>query len=245
MKKTNSKLVLTIELVLIVVGLVFSTIGLVQSMTSDLPGTQEPTGEMQDIAEMPDVEPAEGEAPDGENPDGEMPPAGENPDGEMAPEQNGAPMAAPTSTLSYIIAYVVPILIYLLLAVYVLVEYRKPHGNLLRVTMLAYALMLAIWSAAQGESAGCVYILPCTSVIIAYLSGRLNKIKKNVWWAAVAALFLIGYGIMQITMAEVEFNVLKCAHALGALLQWVTLMLAYFSRFEEHKQAGAGETPAA
>jgi len=241
--KLNKKLILTIELILIISGLVLSCIGAINSLSNDMPGMSEP--EMPAAANAPFDEalmPAEGGVPNpGERPEaikpGMEPPAEPGmPFNDMRKQQGGG------DSFSFAIVYTVPIIVYVLMLVYVLVEYRKPHGNLLRITMLVYAFMLAIWSAAQGSNAGCVYVLPCTAVIAAYVSGRLNKIKKNVVWIAIAAVCLIGYGILQTGMLELEsYGILQFSYCFGVLLQWITLALAYFSRYEEHVLAGQEE----
>jgi len=182
----------------------------------------------------------EGEAPMATAPEGEEPPAG----GGMMPIELNMPQGVEDS-ISFTIVYIVPVVVFILLLVYVLVEYKKPHGNLLRETMLFYAFSLAIWSVAQGDNAGCVYVLPCTAVIVAYLSGRLNKIKKNTVWIAIAGAFLLGYGILQTAMLDTgSYGILQFSYCFGVLLQWITLALAYLSRYEEHVQAGQEAVPA-
>jgi len=255
-KKSKAFLILSVALILF--GLVMSVIGI--GTTLQLFGNFTPAEQEQPVT---DLQPQGGTAPapaDGNAPapaDGNAPaPADGNApapaDGTApAPADGAAPAEAPApadgesdvgaeilSSFSFILTHVVPFIVYAALAVYVVVYYRKPHGNLLRYTMLFYALMLTIWSLSQdANDTSCAYILPVAAVLVGYLSGRLNKIKKNVWWMGVVAVLLLCYGILGFAVSDISF-LGKLSYAFSALLEWLALCFAYLSRFDKHKQAG-------
>ncbi len=248
--KKNNKAILAILLILIIAGLALACIGAIKSLSMGLPGITKPEQiEGMETIGMDTAQPMPDQAGNS-NPTDAAEPNPSAVEGEEPPAENGEPINdinmshGAGDAFSFAIVYIVPILIYILLLIYVLMEYKRPHGNLLRVTLLIYAFMLAVWAAAQGENAGCIYVLPCTTVIVAYLSGRLNKIKKNIVWFSIAAAFLIGYGILQTVMVGVEtYGIMQISYCFGAFLQWITLALAYFSRYKEHKEAGLMDAP--
>jgi len=102
---------------------------------------------------------------------------------------------------SFCILYVIEIVMYLLICFYAFVGYKKPHGNLLRYLMFAFGLMLIsriyVCSFFLHELT-CLIFYGVSIALIAYISGRLNKIEKNRFLAVLVLLLLCHCGHAQL-----------------------------------------------
>ena len=80
-------------------------------------------------------------------------------------------------------------------------------------------------------------ILMIASVLIAYMSGRLNRIDQNrIIMIVVGVLFAIS--IVMMGIIHEEFSWVSFIRSLSLPICWAALCLAYTARFEEHKIAG-------
>jgi len=122
---------------------------------------------------------------------------------------------------------------------YVLFGYKKPHGNLLRYLMLAYAVTLGINLAAFPTSFTQLdLILSIASLMfIPYIAGRLNKIKQNkVLIPVVFALLIVSEMVYLVDFESPSF--LIYVRTFGQAMEWFAISAAYFVRYKEHKEAG-------
>lgn len=133
---------------------------------------------------------------------------------------------------------------YLLVFYYGLRGFRKPHGNMARYLMLLLAAVTAASILMQLDAQIVPWQVVLSSnlaaVFMGYMAGRLHKTKTNRYLGIFVTLLLLvrcfwpmehqdPYGIVGF------FYVLdRCT----ALFTWLTIVLVYFFRFREHKQAG-------
>ena len=133
-----------------------------------------------------------------------------------------------------------------LIAFYAFFGYKKPHGNMLRTTLFLFGTFVFVngvipISGMEGTreilfrlSAG------ATTLLIGYISGRLDRIKKNV-------ILMILVGILLLAGQVIIFSRLPALHvgevigALTPVTMWTALTIAYVARYEEHKAAGLAD----
>ena len=94
---------------------------------------------------------------------------------------------------------------YILVAFYALIGYKKPHGNILKYTLFAFVLLCMYEFLMPGRPAtsNIEYIanacIGLASVLIAYMSGRLNRVDQNkVIMSVVGVLFVASIEIKSI-----------------------------------------------
>lgn len=142
-----------------------------------------------------------------------------------------------------LLEYIVTIIIFVLILVYAIFGYKKPHGNMLRWTMLLYAALriIAIAGLAEAQIDSKIIVLAVSglsALCVGYMSGRLNKGEKNLYWLYIAgALELIGI----IIMLPNATNFLEGVAMFTSLFAIIALFGAYYARYDEHKNAGAEE----
>lgn len=164
---------------------------------------------------------------------------------------------------------------YLLVLYYALLGYKKPHGNMLRYTMLFFAILiiflLVVDPALKSSSAqplppdsaeGIADIAPdgaipappaddaetgepvpyaksisfglacLAAVLIAYVAGRLNKIKTN------RVLILIAGAMLLARCFVSDFHAGKMPANANEFNMWLAMAMSYLCRYQQHKEAG-------
>lgn len=117
--------------------------------------------------------------------------------------------------------------------------YNIPHGNVMRVCLLAYACLFAVDIYFLGQSlAPFAKIAILASVVIAaYMAGRLLKKTRNIIsFVVVLALQIVG----QLT-AGPSADAHVTALYWSEIALWCAMGLIYIARFESHIQAGKAE----
>ena len=139
---------------------------------------------------------------------------------------------------------IIPVLIdYICILIYGFVGYKKPHGNLLRYLMMLCALNIACEAIYRIERYGktYAYALVTAALVIIFISGRLDKIKKNAW-LTVLALVIIALGLIVGTIhLKNGFSFISLVKHAGPFVQWVGISGIYFARYAEHKEAGLAD----
>lgn len=134
-----------------------------------------------------------------------------------------------------VLSQILVIVIFVLIFVYSFIGYKKPHGNMLKWTMLLYAVLRVI-AAAQVTDKAFVVALPSLSALcVAYMCGRLNKKEKNLYCLYVAGALELISAIIMVTSATDFIGGLA---AFTPLFGLIALFGAYFANFEAHKEAG-------
>ena len=122
--------------------------------------------------------------------------------------------------------------------------YREPHGNLVRYLMLIFAVYVAASAIPESflRNAPWPILLSASfaAMSISYMAGRLNKIKKNRYVAALSLLLLLVRCLwfLENPGATALDAVLFVLERCQALFMWMTVVLIYFLRYREHAEAG-------
>ena len=136
--------------------------------------------------------------------------------------------------------------------VYLLIDYSRPHGNLLKYTLLlfgVYAGLSAIFTITFSYVAWlCIAVLlMLVAVGSAYMAGKLGHLEKSKILFILNGIFLLAasvISVVSIAAAGEQIYVGFILAKINPLLIWAALGIAYTSRYEEHKQAGIEEDAA-
>ena len=128
-------------------------------------------------------------------------------------------------------------------ALYVFWLYKMPHGNMLKYAMLLSALSIVVHSVLAIYQHGDMPVEAFPPILAAcllfYVAGRLNRIDQNKYLLPIVALVLLVSCIIEWTQFSTDANILsKCIKAPRHFISVLILMIAYFVRYKEHKEAG-------
>jgi len=149
-------------------------------------------------------------------------------------------------TIAILILVVAACIEHVFVIYYVLSGYKKPHGNMLRYLMLAYAVTLGINLAVfPAFFTQLDLILSVASLmLIPYIAGRLDKTNQNkVLIPLVFVLLIISEAVYLIDLPSP--SILIYVRTFGQALEWFAISAAYFVRYKEHKEAGLEDAPKA
>lgn len=151
---------------------------------------------------------------------------------------------------------IISVLMYALVIFYCVYGYKIPHGDLMKYVFLVFAFETAFLTSYYGitnpattETAliGTAYSVTmfASSVMIAFMAGRLNRIKENEALGFMALILLVIAGTITAFVLPVitsgEFNASTIVMPFTQAILWGSLFLAYSIRFEMHKRAGRKE----
>jgi len=138
-----------------------------------------------------------------------------------------------------------------LIAIYAIWGYKKPHTNLLRNLFFVYAFALVAASLTDAilESYVSSTLYAVAAVLVAFMSGRLHKFLRNIWnifvtiGLLVKAIFISTTSILEMLVSI--FSNLNVVFAVSTLFctvfTYIALVLVYHVRFKEHKLVGVLE----
>jgi len=117
---------------------------------------------------------------------------------------------------------------------YVIFGYKRPHGNILKYTILIYSvvhLIILYTVVLLGETWRAV-LNTIIIAVLCYIIGRLHRVKQNIILMGIVTVlmvivFIIGFVERKSTLG-----------ALTLLIIWLDICVAYFLRYKEHKEAG-------
>ena len=120
--------------------------------------------------------------------------------------------------------------------------YKKPHGNMVRYLLLILAFYIAASVIVLVERWDVHWIIFAASnfaaVLIGYMAGRLNKVKKNIVVAIIVSVLLLVKSFWPIQGVDLNVYSLFVLDRTMPIFMWITVGLIYFFRYSEHKQAG-------
>ena len=144
--------------------------------------------------------------------------------------------------------------LFIAVAYYAIAGYKKPHGDLLRCVFLVFSAknfvaiisdILFLTEHSEFSQLGIILgiILRGISIILtAYVSGRLDKVKKNaVPLAIVLISHLANVLLWYFMFYRVECSVFEILYISTSLIFCIDLIIAYVLRYREHKQAGLAD----
>ncbi len=122
--------------------------------------------------------------------------------------------------------------------------YKKPHGNMLKYTMLLFAFTVAYSSCRAvflyGDGFADLFTGVLAAGAICYVAGRLNRIERNrILMPIIALVLLVDFLLDVICAPEAPF--LQHVSAARFFVTFLTLCCAYFTRYQEHKEAGLAD----
>jgi len=136
---------------------------------------------------------------------------------------------------------------YILIVLYFLKFYKKPHSNSLRYILFFLALVTAYNGLSYKPISDMfAYALITTSLIIAFVSARLNKFNQNRWillFGFILLLFGTIYCISTIPSDLVDSyssfeKTMYLLSFINPILQYTCISLSYLARCYRHIQAG-------
>ena len=122
--------------------------------------------------------------------------------------------------------------------------YHKPHGNMVRWLVLILAVFVAgsVLTQIERFSAAWPIILSNDLAILAmgFLAGRLHKVEKNKYITVFVSLMLLirCFWFLEHPGMSGADAVLFVLDRCQPIFMWLTLLLIYFYRYAEHKEAG-------
>ena len=139
---------------------------------------------------------------------------------------------------------IVSFIVFALIYFYTLYGYRLPHGNLMRYTMLLFAVLLGLMfnSAFMSEFVRGAIIV-CVA-LIAFMSGRLHKQQDCKTIILIVFLILLGDGLLSLILTTPEYldivgrDFWSIGVAFVPVITWAALSMSYWVRFRDHREAG-------
>jgi len=127
--------------------------------------------------------------------------------------------------------------------------YKKPHGNMLKYAMLFFAateIIRIVQNIQLGYGDIYMNVLQIYVIaIVVYVAGRLNRIEQNKYLLAIAAVAqFAGVGLSAFSSVN-SVTALRFFTRFSSGILIITLMIAYFTRYKEHKEAGLADAPKA
>jgi len=147
----------------------------------------------------------------------------------------------PVSTSLYLLSLVFT-------ALYGFCLYKKPHGNILKYAMLIFLLTTIIQACNTMALKGTInhtMVRVIASVAVCYCAGRLNRIDQNKYIMPIIALLFFGESTYRIVgdIIDKSVNLASSVRHFSYTFNYITLMIAYFVRYKEHKEAGLIDAP--
>ena len=151
-------------------------------------------------------------------------------------------------TLDFTIELIVFCIMLALILYYAIVNFKVPHGNLLKYLFIAFSAMTFVGLLAGSSSSGVpqediyLYQLLRGVVVIAsaYIGGRLDRIKENIYYIIVCAFILLGTSIVNIVLYDIT-DFISIVFFSNFFILWLDLALAYIFRYYGHKEAEKAE----
>jgi len=150
-----------------------------------------------------------------------------------------------TMTNDYLFINIIKMFHLVLIALYGFWLYKKPHGNMLKYAMIILAAtqilsaIMFIKLGADGMNLHTIRIF--ASAIIVYVAGRLDRIEQNKRLLCIATFILFASAFVQTFLAFNKISPLYLFTWFSGAISSITLMIAYFVRYKEHKEAGISD----
>lgn len=128
------------------------------------------------------------------------------------------------------------LIITLLTIYYASYEYKKPHGNLLKYIMMLFAISIMLKIVLTESKPNNVALSIICMAIVAYMSGRLDRYRKNTYLAIFVAGLFFAKSITILSTGTISLG--KFFSSFETLIIWVAIFAAYVARFKIHIEAG-------
>lgn len=229
--KKGTKIGLIISMIFVIIGIGGSIYNLIESKPtpSHMIEAQNQPSEIPNMKDIPSM------------------PNTQEPTIEMTNDKKYVPSSSPEVPTAGIPGYikdVIFLIVYFLTGLYAILGYKKPHGNMLKYLFIAFATALALniclGKAVENTVSAITTIFTClASLILTYISGRLNKIGNNRVLLILTGVLLFAASMLPIFGGNFIINGLL--NSFSPLIMLFALGFAYTARYEEHKVAGLEE----
>jgi len=134
-------------------------------------------------------------------------------------------------------------------ALYGFFLYKIPHGNMLKYAIIVLAVAKII-SAATYTSIDSSTVLANTLVALCscamcYCAGRLNRIEQNKILFPIIEIITLVLGSTWVKPFSDISSVFLNIRSMAYPMIFATIMIAYFVRYKEHREAGLADAPKA
>ncbi len=127
--------------------------------------------------------------------------------------------------------------------------YKKPHGNMLKYVIILNALSIVLTSVLSIYEWGDLLVEVIFPILAAcmmfYVAGRLNRIEQNRYLFILIAVCVIVGRFSELVSISADpdpaSKLLRYLEAPRQLITILTLCCAYFTRYQEHKEAGLAD----
>ena len=124
---------------------------------------------------------------------------------------------------------------------YCFVDYRRPHGNLMRYLLLFFACTAAVMIVMDKNQED-LYRSTYLAIIIltTYMGGRLNKYKQNVVISIIVLILEVinVYPFISLVANSNALTFIGFFASIGPVANWLALSVSYIVRYSPHKEAG-------
>jgi len=124
-----------------------------------------------------------------------------------------------------------------LVVLYLFWLYKKPHGNLLKYTMLLFALVILFLNATDYSGGMISIVNLIAGGLVCYCAGRLHKIKRNRIILLIIDIYWLIDGIWSSVKLE-HVTFLNVFSNFTFFIVLGSLIIAYLIRYKEHREAG-------
>ncbi len=136
------------------------------------------------------------------------------------------------------------LLVLVFVALYGFVLYKKPHGNLLKLAMLLFAgiyITSAIIVASEGNGIVALNVIGTLAAsAVVYGAGRLDRIEQNKYIFIIADVIFFALELFS-AITWPNRNFVETFVLFNHFIIFNTLVIAYFIRYKEHKEAGVSD----
>ena len=146
------------------------------------------------------------------------------------------------------IELVFTVVMFVLIFIYVVSNYKEPHGNLLRYLFLAFSVMCLVgfldsdFAASLHKNFAYVnQLLRGLAIILsAYIAGRLDRIKTNIVLIVINGIIFLATSVINIVLFKVT-DITLILFLCSFFILWLDLAIAYSFRYREHREAGLAD----
>lgn len=117
--------------------------------------------------------------------------------------------------------------------------YLKAHGNTLRIIYFLFSLYLAFHASVDLAFKNYLlsgYTMLLSALIVAYIAGRLDKLKKNKTLLAISGMLMLADVIVH-TFISNSFSIYRLFSLSIPFMLFTAINLSYILRYKAHKEA--------
>jgi len=124
---------------------------------------------------------------------------------------------------------------------YLLVAYKKPHGNSFRISVVLYSWVFLFLSLSLAKNyfntlPVSVYLYGASAMSVSYVSGRLNKFQSSSIQMVIVCVLMIVEAVY--FRRNIDFGWFRYLSGISFDIQWIIIVAIYHFRFKEHADLG-------